>query len=405
VGRTLPLLIAAAAVAAAASCGGGGAPAPPAAAPSDWLRFADDPAEGMASYLRDVWADPTGGAWAVGAMPEPGVDRSLSYALGWDGSEWERTAIPDRRPGGTNTLAGVGGAGRRDVWAVGWSKADAEHVASTVAVHWDGTAWSRVTTPNPGPAGNRLEAVAAVGSDDVWAVGAQLPPASASWQPLAIHWDGASWAGAAFPAVEGCGETGELTDVAAGGGVVLATGTCWAVSPPGAERGFVGSWDGERWEIVHTTGSESESTRLASVAVAGTDAWVVGWSRTIAGAAGGPETALLVHHDGRTWATTAVPTGAASSRLNQVVTHAGQVWAVGVQGDRGRLRGSLGLHWDGRRWTVERLGGGPEADEVADLHGVDVGPSGQLWAVGLVQGDGAAPSALILGRPTPAVSP
>ena len=40
----------------------------------------------------------------------------------------------------------------------------------TLAMHWDGTQWAIVPTPNPG-AGGQLLAVSAVAANDVWAVG------------------------------------------------------------------------------------------------------------------------------------------------------------------------------------------------------------------------------------------
>ena len=43
----------------------------------------------------------------------------------------------------------------------------------TSTLHWDGIAWSVVTSPNPGPEYNALDGVAGLAGGDVWAVGNQ----------------------------------------------------------------------------------------------------------------------------------------------------------------------------------------------------------------------------------------
>jgi hypothetical protein len=57
-----------------------------------------------------------------------------------------------------------------------------------VSLHWDGTSWSIVPSPNPNPQGNNsLIAVAAVSASDIWAAGLQLQGL------FTEHWDGTSW--------------------------------------------------------------------------------------------------------------------------------------------------------------------------------------------------------------------
>ncbi len=54
-----------------------------------------------------------------------------------------------------------------DVWAVGTSK------TLTLTEHWDGSSWSVEPSPNRSTtsSGNVLDAVVAIASNDVWAVG------------------------------------------------------------------------------------------------------------------------------------------------------------------------------------------------------------------------------------------
>lgn len=57
-----------------------------------------------------------------------------------------------------------------DAWAVGMRRDDAGR-ARTLAMRWDGRAWSTVPTPNFSSADHRLSSVAIVSRDLVWAVG------------------------------------------------------------------------------------------------------------------------------------------------------------------------------------------------------------------------------------------
>ena len=57
-------------------------------------------------------------------------------------------------------------------------------------MHWDGTAWAIVTTPSLGTV-SLLSGVAAIATNDVWAVGnTRVGTAN---QTLTMHYDGTSW--------------------------------------------------------------------------------------------------------------------------------------------------------------------------------------------------------------------
>jgi hypothetical protein len=79
----------------------------------------------------------------------------------------------------------VAAVGPNDVWAVG------DHTSSyqVVTEHWDGTGWSIV--PNPA-VGNYsfLDGVAAVNANDVWTVGAELGVAGGFDGTLTEHFTG-----------------------------------------------------------------------------------------------------------------------------------------------------------------------------------------------------------------------
>src|SRR5215470_7582910 len=78
------------------------------------------------------------------------------YAENWNGSGWSATTVPLApvySGGQTAHLIGVAEVAAGDGWAVG-TVADPSSLASqTLAYHWGGSTWQRVSTPDPtGPA-------------------------------------------------------------------------------------------------------------------------------------------------------------------------------------------------------------------------------------------------------------
>src|SRR5207247_2139174 len=76
----------------------------------------------------------------------------------------------------------------RDVWAVG------ARGRRPLVEHWDGRLWRVVSTPDVGP--SALYGVAALGPDDIWAVGTRQAFHFIDSGPhgaLIEHWDGIRW--------------------------------------------------------------------------------------------------------------------------------------------------------------------------------------------------------------------
>jgi hypothetical protein len=154
--------------------------------------------------------------WAVGTGLNGDEDATLT--LHWNGSAWSLIPSPNVEPEVDNGLAGVTVIASDDVWAVGTQRPTSLTASHTLALHWDGTAWSIVPSANTSQtSSNHLLAAAAVASDDVWATG--FTPSIA----LAEHWDGNSWSIVSTPLITG-GSTPSLI-----GAVALANGNVWAV--------------------------------------------------------------------------------------------------------------------------------------------------------------------------------
>jgi hypothetical protein len=154
---------------------------PTANLPSDGRRSADF--SGVAAVdADDAWAV---GEWTNGrGVPRPLIEH-------WDGRGW-RFVPTDDLPNGT--LSAVSASGPNDVWAVGrWmsrTNASSEH---TLAVHWDGRTWTRITTPViQNDRDDELLSVASRTPVDAWAVGEFDSKAKRS-RPIAMHWNGRRW--------------------------------------------------------------------------------------------------------------------------------------------------------------------------------------------------------------------
>lgn len=144
---------------------------------------------------------------------------------------WERVSTGGSGQEGDRdgALWAVSAVASDNVWAVG------EYVSGTtrtLIMHWNGSEWSTVSSPNVGTGTNRLYGVAATAPGQsnevfVWAVGQYYDSAGRA-NPLILGYDGTNWAQASVPSVSDCSASSnnryELRDVA-----MLAPGHAWAV--------------------------------------------------------------------------------------------------------------------------------------------------------------------------------
>jgi hypothetical protein len=187
--------------------------------------------------LRGVTASAANDVWAVGyAWGLTGIDAGIetTFTTHFNGHVWVNIPSPSpltRHSEDQNWLTSVTAAAANDIWAVGWDADFALGITGrTLIEHWDGSHWRVVGSPNPpAQAGGSSDAdslwgVAAVGRNDVWAVGSigGTLDFSASTLPLIARWNGSGWAAVdASP-----NQSGQLMAVAAepGGSGVSATG-------------------------------------------------------------------------------------------------------------------------------------------------------------------------------------
>src|SRR5258705_11710891 len=83
---------------------------------------------------------------------------------------WQIITSPNG-PRQVNELHSVSALAENDVWAAGVSYDTERTLGSTLIEHWNGSQWSVVPSANPVSTLNILYGVAAVATNDAWAVG------------------------------------------------------------------------------------------------------------------------------------------------------------------------------------------------------------------------------------------
>src|SRR5207237_8948557 len=104
----------------------------------------------------------TGSGQAVGST------QYRAWAERWNGSSWSIVPGPNIYRGG-NYLKGVAALSSNDIWAVGTYYGSVPE--GTLVEHWDGETWSVIPSPNPGTFESGLNGVAVASASHVWAVG------------------------------------------------------------------------------------------------------------------------------------------------------------------------------------------------------------------------------------------
>jgi carboxypeptidase family protein len=290
--------------------------------------------------------------WAVGV---DGSYRSLT--LHWDGAAW--TEIPSPSKGEQTTFLAVSANEADDVWAVGYS------LNGTATAHWDGSAWTLVPSPSPGQFYERLSAVEAIASDDVWAAG--VYSTGPAYVTLVEHWDGATWSVVGSPSPGAYSELHGIT--ATGPSDVQAVGE--------SDGTLIEHWNGSSLSIVPSPNEGTGRNELHGVqALAPNDVWAVGITE---------QDTLIEHWDGTSFAIVPSPNRTGRTNVLEGVdgTSATDVWAVGHADVTGFV-GSRSLieHWNGARWQIVPSPNFGRQTDQNDLMDVAAITPNQVWAVG-----------------------
>jgi hypothetical protein len=256
-------------------------------------------------YFAAVAAASSNDVWAVGGVGSVGIRQTLVEH--WDGTSWSVVPSANVNANTDNSLSGVAALASNDVWAIGNYNDGISN--QTLVEHWNGTAWTIVSSPNTNPMENFLYGISAVSPTDIWVVGGDSLRTG-----LIMHWDGAAWSfvpGVIAPELHGI--------------VALAADNVWAVGDYFNDRQMaVMHYDGHGW--AYAQAPTVPSSYLNTIAAVGpNDIWAAGFIGPISG----PFSPLIVHWDGTNWSTEPNPSGYSSASLTGSTTVGGDLWQVG----------------------------------------------------------------------------
>ncbi len=207
---------------------------------------------------------------AVGGAGTPFSGTTL--AMVWDGSAWSAVSSPSPSPGSNNKLMSVSCTSASNCVAVGFS--GMMNQETTLAMVWDGSAWSVVSSPNPGTGfvGNKLNSVTCLSASSCVAVGSTSQ--GGLGQTLVMSWDGSTWSVVSSPNASGTND--ELRSVSC-----ASASDCVAVGYTRTTpvSTLVMAWNGTAWSIVSSPNVGTEGDYLNSAAcVSATECVAVGYS-------------------------------------------------------------------------------------------------------------------------------
>ena len=326
---------------------------------------------------------------SASSEPEGGPYVSRALIEHWNGAGW--TVVPGENIGeDDNILLAVDAVSTSDVWASGYYVNDFG-ISQTLIERWNGTAWSVVPSPNTGGLlDNRLLSIEAVSASDVWAVGYYYDE-DAIARTLTLHWNGTDWRIIDSPNNGTSTQNNYLYDLA-----VVSSSEIWAagyyMNANGTPRSLLLRWDGAQWSVSPSPGIGSGPNVLTSIdASSASDVWAVGYYVT----SNYGYRPLTQHWDGTQWTVVASPNGLYDANILYSVetVSATDAWAVGRDAGYSSASKLITQHWDGAQWTIVRA---PKPDPYLGygLYSVDIVGANDVWAVGGTS-DSYAPLPLI----------
>lgn len=333
------------------------------------------------NVLRAVTVVSASNAWAAGDYTDDATSASKTLILHWDGTSWSQIATPN--PSSTeNRLFGVSAVSAGDAWAVGDYIDDATGATDTLILHWDGTRWTKVSSPNPSPY-NFLLSVSAHSATDVWAVGHHERSVGfgCGCRTLILHWDGRIWSKVKSPSPNPAGNF--LLGVAS-----VSASDVWAAGYDHISQGdtLILHWDGTRWTKI-TSPSPSDDTRnllFGVSATSATNAWAVGGYTY-------SNRSLILHWNGRHWSQVGSPNPSSFDNfLNGVsAARSNDGWAVGYyRKNATHVYRTFVLHWNGSHWSRVKSPSpssvkfATNAGYANELNGVSAQSKTNAWAIG-----------------------
>jgi hypothetical protein len=247
-----------------------------------WSLFPIRPfAPGDQPNLRSMTAISADDIWAIGSLLSDDGQKLSFLFEHWNGTSWTVSSL---RSGDAFLLA-VAADATNDVWAVGFEGPENDD-SGTLVLHYNGSTWESLPSPNVGRGANQLNAVAALSPSDVWAVGFSTPvapPQEAATLNLIEHYDGTSWSVIPSPnrGPTSIFESNRLLGVTAiSANNVWAYGSYFAADGSGHQKTLLMNWNGSTWSIVPSPNPTRHGflsdLLFAGVSPAANDFWIFG---------------------------------------------------------------------------------------------------------------------------------
>ncbi len=362
---------------------------------------------GSQNSLQDVASLSVNDAWAVGSSTGSPTAPSVSESPlieHWDGKIWQPVSSP-ALANGNGQLAAVAAISTNNVWAVGYRFPNTTGGSSvnsgrrTLVEHWDGKSWQIVANTD-GPTGHGiLNALTVVSAEDIWVAGSSEDAITGTPEPLLEHWNGSNWQ------VVAAGKSdqmrgGMFSDIAA-----IAANDIWAVGQS-SQYGEIGThslvehWNGSQWQLVAAPANMVLADRVSVVSTH--SVWVIG--QTIA--PNNAASSRAAHWDGRQWKNVVLPASVAGEMLflpRMAVVADNDIWIVANTLKNNGLNGIYVAHWDGKSWKPVKvpLLVLPTALTRSIVTGITAHNGSRLWIVGYASGgEDQAFSGFILGQLT-----
>jgi hypothetical protein len=289
------------------------------------------------NILTGVAALASSDVWAVGSFFNCHSAFTKQMVLHWNGTAWSVVATPQLPANDNAGLNGIKAFASNNIYAVGFQP-PANGGGLTLIEHFDGTSWSVVPSPNGNTSGNFLDSISGSGPNDIWAVG-ELVAQDVEQRTLALHFDGTTWSVVPTqnPVSGGSLDANILTSV-----VSVAPNDATAVGFTvfnNTTLTMVQHWDGTSWSLVDSPNKSSNfgdfNTLRGVVAVNSSDLYAVGFFADAASA--GQQQTMILHFDGQTWSIVNSPTRGLAQQLNGAfaLPNSTKVWVAGAASKQG----------------------------------------------------------------------
>ncbi|MBI2840853.1 MAG: hypothetical protein HYX75_21255 [Acidobacteria bacterium] len=222
--------------------------------------------------LTDVVSLSPKDAWAVGNSWASDGSKSASFVIRYDGKKWKTVSVPGVS-GRTTSLRGICALAADDIWVVGSSR-DSTTGGHTLTMHWNGSKWTIVNSPGPSSAYDvLLQTVVGVAPNDVWAFGMWD-----SWDPtkryktLILHWNGSAWSTVTSPNPTQ-GDNYLLGATALSSTSIIAVGGAFSYDGKSVATEVL-RWDGKSWKTTSGPSSHPGQSDLVLLPMASTGSFL-----------------------------------------------------------------------------------------------------------------------------------